>query len=91
MWVEGQGPEVSPPPTHAAETDDIVRHAMAKMKKKRLDAIVANDVSRTDIGFESDDNEVRILFSDGEVRELPLASKEGIAVGVWLAVKGKLL
>ncbi len=75
----------------AAETDDIVRHAMAKMEKKRLDAIVANDVSRTDIGFESDDNEVRILFSDGEVRELPLASKEGIAVGVWLAVKGKLL
>ena len=75
----------------AAETDDIVRHAMAKMEKKQLDAIVANDVSRTDIGFESDDNEVRILFSDGEVRELPLASKEGIAVGVWLAVKGKLL
>jgi len=75
----------------AAETDDIVRHAMDKMRRKHLDAIVANDVSRTDIGFESDDNEVRILFADGEVRELPLASKEGIAVGVWLAVKGKLL
>lgn len=75
----------------AAETDDIVRHAMEKMKRKQLDAIVVNDVSRTDIGFESDDNEVRILFADGEVRELPLASKEGISVGVWLAVKGKLL
>jgi len=75
----------------AAETDDIVRHAMEKMKRKRLDAIVANDVSRTDIGFESDNNEVRVLFADGEVRDLPLASKEGIAVGVWLAVKGKLL
>ena len=74
----------------AAETSDIDRNAKAKMRKKNLDAIVANDVTRTDIGFESDDNEVRILFSDGEVRELPFASKEGISVGVWLALKGKL-
>jgi phosphopantothenoylcysteine decarboxylase/phosphopantothenate--cysteine ligase len=75
----------------AAETSDIDQNAIAKMRKKNLDAIVANDVSRTDIGFESDDNEVRIFFSDGEVRELPLATKEGIAVGVWLALHGKLL
>ncbi|MDH3237159.1 MAG: bifunctional phosphopantothenoylcysteine decarboxylase/phosphopantothenate--cysteine ligase CoaBC, partial [Deltaproteobacteria bacterium] len=74
----------------AAETGDIVQNAIAKMRKKNLDAIVANDVSRTDIGFESDDNEVRIFFSDGEIRELPLATKEGIAVGVWLALHGKL-
>lgn len=75
----------------AAETSDIEQNAIAKMRKKNLDAIVANDVSRTDIGFESDDNEVRILFSDGEVRDLPLATKEGIAIGVWLALHGKLL
>jgi len=75
----------------AAETDDIARHAMKKMERKHLDAIVANDVSRTDIGFESDNNEVRVLFADGETRDLPLSSKEGISVGVWLAVKGKLL
>lgn len=75
----------------AAETSDIEKNAIAKMRKKNLDAIVANDVSRTDIGFESDDNEVRIFFSDGEVRELPLATKEGIAVGVWLALHGKLI
>jgi phosphopantothenoylcysteine decarboxylase/phosphopantothenate--cysteine ligase len=74
----------------AAETGDIAQNAVAKMRKKNLDAIVANDVSRTDIGFESDDNEVRIFFSDGEVRELPLATKEGIAIGVWLALHGKL-
>lgn len=74
----------------AAETGDIAQNAVAKMRKKNLDAIVANDVSRTDIGFESDDNEVRIFFSDGEIRELPLATKEGIAVGVWLALHGKL-
>jgi phosphopantothenoylcysteine decarboxylase/phosphopantothenate--cysteine ligase len=74
----------------AAETGDIAQNAVAKMRKKNLDAIVANDVSRTDIGFESDDNEVRIFFSDGETRELPLATKEGIAVGVWLALHGKM-
>jgi len=75
----------------AAETDDIERNAVAKIRKKNLDAIVANDVSRTDIGFESDDNEVRILFADGEARELPLASKEGIAAGVWRALHAKLM
>ncbi len=74
----------------AAETSDIDRNAKAKMRKKNLDAIVANDVTRTDIGFESDDNEVRIFFSDGEIREIPLATKEGVAVGVWLALHGKL-
>jgi phosphopantothenoylcysteine decarboxylase/phosphopantothenate--cysteine ligase len=74
----------------AAETDDLARNAREKMRSKNLDAIVANDVSRTDIGFESDNNEVRIFFPDGEIRELPLATKDGIAVGVWLALNGKL-
>jgi phosphopantothenoylcysteine decarboxylase/phosphopantothenate--cysteine ligase len=74
----------------AAETGDIAQNAIEKMRKKNLDAIVANDVSRSDIGFESDDNEVRIFFSDGESRDLPLATKEGIAVGVWLVLHGKL-
>ncbi|MGE5700572.1 MAG: bifunctional phosphopantothenoylcysteine decarboxylase/phosphopantothenate--cysteine ligase CoaBC [Deltaproteobacteria bacterium] len=74
----------------AAETEDLARNAREKMRRKKLDAIVANDVSRTDIGFESDDNEVRVFFPDGEVRELPLATKDGIAVGVWLALNGKL-
>lgn len=74
----------------AAETEDLARNARDKMRRKKLDAIVANDVSRTDIGFESDDNEVRVFFPDGEVRELPLATKDGIAVGVWLALNGKL-
>lgn len=74
----------------AAETDDLARNAREKMKRKKLDAIVANDVSRTDIGFESDNNEVRIFFPDGEVLELPLGTKDGIAVGVWRALLGKL-
>jgi len=75
----------------AAETDDLARNALEKMQRKNLDAIVANDVSRTDIGFESDNNEVRIFFPDGDVMDLPLATKDGIAVGVWLALNGKFL
>ncbi len=75
----------------AAETEDLEKNAREKMKRKNLDAIVANDVSRTDIGFESDNNEVRIHFPDGEVIDLPLASKDGIAVGVWRALNGKFL
>jgi phosphopantothenoylcysteine decarboxylase/phosphopantothenate--cysteine ligase len=75
----------------AAETDDLERNALEKIRRKNLDAIVANDVSRADIGFESDNNEVRIFFPDGGVIDLPLATKDGIAVGVWLALNGKLL
>ncbi|MGE5190313.1 MAG: bifunctional phosphopantothenoylcysteine decarboxylase/phosphopantothenate--cysteine ligase CoaBC [Gemmatimonadota bacterium] len=75
----------------AAETDDIESNALAKIRSKNLDAIVANDVSRSDIGFESDDNEVRIIFADGEATDLPLASKDGIAAGVWRALHAKLM
>jgi phosphopantothenoylcysteine decarboxylase/phosphopantothenate--cysteine ligase len=74
----------------AAETDDLARNAREKMRRKNLDAIVANDVSRSDIGFESENNEVRIFFPDGEVLEIPLATKDGIAVGVWRILEGKL-
>jgi phosphopantothenoylcysteine decarboxylase/phosphopantothenate--cysteine ligase len=74
----------------AAETDDLARNAVAKMKRKNLDAIVANDVSRTDIGFASEENEVRIFFSDGTVRDLPRAPKEEIALEIWNSLQGKL-
>ena len=52
--------------------------AKAKMERKSLDMIVFNDISRTDIGFDSDDNEVRILTRDGEVM-VDKAPKETIA------------
>ena len=52
--------------------------ARAKMERKKLDMIVFNDISRTDIGFDSDFNEVRILTKDDEVL-LERAPKETIA------------
>lgn len=64
----------------AAETNDLLRNAREKLKQKNLDIIVANDVSRTDAGFDSENNEVRILIRDNETPiEIPLASKLDIA------------
>jgi len=50
----------------AAETDDVVQKAKDKRTRKRVDAIVANDVSQSDRGFEVDTNVVTIVTADGE-------------------------
>jgi phosphopantothenoylcysteine decarboxylase/phosphopantothenate--cysteine ligase len=75
----------------AAETNDLAGNAVEKMRRKNLDAIVANDVSRPDIGFESDSNEVRVYFSDGTALDLATAAKDAIASAVWRAVCRKFL
>jgi len=50
----------------AAETERVAESAKEKRRRKGLDFIVANDVSRGDIGFGSDDNEVTVFSADGE-------------------------
>ena len=62
----------------AAETTDVVASARRKQREKRVDLVVANDVSRTDAGFEVDTNEVTLVSADGE-ETLPLQSKSAIA------------
>lgn len=57
---------------------DGLEHARAKLTAKRVDAIVFNDISRADIGFESELNEVTILTST-DAKHLPRASKRSIA------------
>ncbi|MGH2875369.1 MAG: phosphopantothenoylcysteine decarboxylase, partial [Solirubrobacteraceae bacterium] len=64
--------------------------ARGKLERKRLDAIVVNDISRPGIGFESSENEVTILLASGADRRLARASKARIADGVLDEV-GKLL
>jgi len=60
----------------AAETENLIQHATEKLKKKGLDAIVANDVSNSDSGFDSENNAVAIVFHDDrEIVQLPLMSK----------------
>jgi len=62
----------------AAETEHLLDNARAKLAKKRVDAIVLNDVSRADIGFNADRNEVTIVTATGTIA-LPEASKLEIA------------
>ncbi|RJP24220.1 MAG: bifunctional phosphopantothenoylcysteine decarboxylase/phosphopantothenate--cysteine ligase CoaBC [Deltaproteobacteria bacterium] len=75
----------------AAETGDLAGNAVGKLRRKNLDAIVANDVSRPDVGFASDSNEVRVYFSDGTALDLAMAAKDAIASAVWRAVCRKFL
>ncbi|MEW6439510.1 MAG: bifunctional phosphopantothenoylcysteine decarboxylase/phosphopantothenate--cysteine ligase CoaBC [bacterium] len=63
----------------AAETESLIGHAEEKRKKKKLDLIVVNDVSRRDIGFESDNNQVHFIDGQGRVTDLPLQPKEALA------------
>ena len=48
----------------AAETENIIKNAKEKIFRKHCDWIIANDVSKSDIGFESDFNEVSIIYKN---------------------------
>jgi len=63
----------------AAETDELIAHAKQKLERKKIDVIVANDVSAPDVGFAHDTNEVTILEADGCERHVSLRSKRQIA------------
>ncbi len=63
----------------AAETENLLENASLKMKKKELDLIVANDVSRKDSGFGSDKNQVTLIWKDGRKKELPLMEKSAVS------------
>jgi len=63
----------------AAETHDIVANARAKLQAKGIDLLVANDVSRRDIGFDAEDNEVLLIDRWGGGRALPRMPKAAVA------------
>jgi phosphopantothenoylcysteine decarboxylase/phosphopantothenate--cysteine ligase len=63
----------------AAETHELKSNAQKKLRAKNCDAIVANDVSGTETGMESDENEVTIFFRDGEIKPISRAPKKIIA------------
>jgi phosphopantothenoylcysteine decarboxylase / phosphopantothenate---cysteine ligase len=84
----GRGPRVVA--GFAAETEDLLANARAKLERKRLDLIVANDVSAPDAGFGVDTNQVTLLWADGTVEPLPLMSKDDVAHAIWDHV-GRLL
>jgi len=63
----------------AAETDDVRAQAADKLRRKRLDLIVANDVTAPGAGFSHDTNEVVILGADGLEQNVGLRDKRGVA------------
>ena len=63
----------------AAETQDLLKHAADKLKRKNLDLIVANDVTQAGAGFDVDTNIVKLLYADGHVEALPQLSKDEVA------------
>lgn len=74
----------------AAETDELLAHAADKLTRKGLDLIVANDVSRSDIGFETDQNAVTVLGAGGVVAEIPRMPKLQVADRLWELVTERL-
>jgi len=70
----------------AAETTDVATNAQGKLAAKRVDLLVANDVSAPDVGFEHDTNAVVIYQAGGDPIEVPLADKTVVADAVFDAV-----
>jgi len=71
----------------AAETENVVENAKEKLRSKKLDAIVANDVSREDSGFDTATNQITIITGD-QVVELPVMSKGEAADRILDAIVG---
>ena len=63
----------------AAETEDVAVNAEKKLREKNCDIMVANDVSTSDYGMESAQNEVTIFFRNGETKKISRAQKKNIA------------
>ena len=63
----------------AAETDNVEKYAMGKLKKKNADVIISNHVANQEIGFKSSDNEVEMFFANGDRVPLKKESKQKIA------------
>ena len=63
----------------AAETDHLEKYAKKKLKEKNLDIIVANEVGRSDRGFNADENQVILFTVDGDRIDVPLTTKSEVA------------
>ena len=63
----------------AAETNDLIENASLKIKKKNLDFIVANDLTKEGAGFGVDTNIVKIIDKEGNITEYPKMKKEEVA------------
>jgi phosphopantothenoylcysteine decarboxylase/phosphopantothenate--cysteine ligase len=72
----------------SAESEDLVANARKKLKQKKLDLMVANDITSPDSGFDVDTNRVTLIDRDGKTEELPLLTKREVADKVLDRVVG---
>jgi len=63
----------------AAESENLIRNAKAKLKEKGLDLVIANDITAVDSGFDVDTNKVVLIDRRGNTEDLPLMSKSEVA------------
>ena len=73
----------------AAESSNVIENAKAKLKRKNIDYIVANDITSNDTGFASDDNKVTIISNLGDVISLDKMSKREVAKNIFDMIKGR--
>ncbi len=74
----------------AAESRDLLANASEKMLSKKLDMIVANDISATDAGFDVEENRVTLLTPDGQQEKLSLRSKFAVSEKIIVKLAGLL-
>lgn len=65
----------------AAETENVIENARGKLERKKCDFVVANDVSRKDIGFDSNQNEVTLVYPD-HTESLPMDDKYQLSIAI---------
>ncbi len=75
----------------SAETENLIKNSIIKMKNKNCDLIFANDVSKKEIGFNSDFNKVSMIDQKGNVKIIPKNKKSFIANKIAQILLGKLI
>ena len=73
----------------AAESSNLKENAKGKLERKTLDYIVANDISKSETGFASDENKVTIISKSGEEVSLEKMSKREVAKNIFDIIKGR--
>ncbi|MBC7363831.1 MAG: bifunctional 4'-phosphopantothenoylcysteine decarboxylase/phosphopantothenoylcysteine synthetase, partial [Candidatus Aminicenantes bacterium] len=71
----------------AAETSDTLEKAAEKMRKKKVDLMVANNVSEEGVGFAADENEVWLIWPDGRKKLIPRQSKRKISQEIFSEIE----
>ena len=71
-----------------AESENLIQNAKEKISKKGCDYLIANDISRKDIGFSSDYNEVTILDKNGNMKKIEKTDKFTIARKIFEEIYG---